>query len=40
MITKTFEEILASIKARLAEVSELDTSEGSYTDTLIRAVAM
>lgn len=36
---KTFDEILQSIKQQLA-VSNLDTQEGSYTDTLIRAVAM
>lgn len=36
---KTFEEILQSVRDRLA-VSNLDTSEGSYTDTLIRAVVM
>ena len=36
---KSFEEILQSMKQSLA-VSNLDTQEGSYTDTLIRAVAM
>ena len=36
---KTVDEILQSIKQQLA-VSNLDTQEGSYTDTLIRAVAM
>lgn len=40
MIDKTFEEILASIKARIAEDAGVDTSEGSYTDTLIRGAAM
>lgn len=36
MIVKNYDEILASIQDLLA-VSNLDTSEGSYTDTLIRA---
>lgn len=36
---KTFEEIMQSMRSNVS-VSNLDTSEGSYTDTLIRAVAM
>lgn len=40
MIDKSFEEILASIKARISEGAGVDTSEGSYTDTLIRSTAM
>lgn len=40
MSVRTFEDILASIKSRIADVSNLDTSEGSYTDTVIRAAAM
>ena len=40
MGARTFDEILSAIKARISDVSNLDTSEGSYTDTLIRAVAM
>ena len=40
MTVRTFEDILASIKSRIADVSNLDTSEGSYTDTVIRAAAM
>lgn len=38
MINKSFEEILASIRERIG--GELYMEEGSYTDTLIRAVAM
>lgn len=40
MITKSFDEILASVKSRIAEVSNLDTAEGSYADTTVRAAAM
>lgn len=36
---RTFKEILQSVRDQL-NVSNLDTSEGSYTDTLIRAVCM
>lgn len=39
---KTFEETLASLKARIAEnpnVSEMDTSEGSFVDGVLRAAA-
>ena len=38
MINKSFEEILASIRERIG--GELYMEEGSYTDTLIRAVAL
>lgn len=39
MYIKSFDAILTSVKERLA-VSNLDTAEGSYSDTLIRAVGM